>query len=154
MGDVRQQGQTQQGNSASPGTPVIVDVHARREADGTVRFSHEWRFQGGNSQGSGDIDIPRKGKAEPGTPIQFHLRDETGMLRFPSAADDAIWVDRSSCPQQAVRDPEITDVRTSPNLLTIHDQNKEQCELHYNLRFDPDPDRYCYDPTIKNGGSI
>ena len=154
MGDVRPQGQAQQSGGPSPGTPVRVDVTARRDSNGDFQFSHEWRFHGGNSQGGGNIEIPRKKKTEPGTTIHFHLRDDTGLLRFASNPDDAIWVDRSGCPQQAVRDPEITDVRPSPRLLTIHDENKDECELHYNLRFEPDPDRYCYDPTIKNGGSI
>lgn len=153
MGDVRQQGQeqAQQGSGPSPGTPVKVTVHALPGPGGSVLFSHDWEFQGGNSQGGGSIDIPSKKPTESGTPIHFHLRDETGMLRF---AADAIWVDRNSCPQQASSDPEITDIRPSPNLLTVFDENKDECELHYNLRFDPDPDRYFYDPTIKNGGSL
>ncbi|HUE79583.1 MAG TPA: hypothetical protein VMN38_08130 [Sphingomicrobium sp.] len=154
MGDVRQQGQAQRSGRPSPGTPVIVDVFASRDSDGSIQFSHEWRFQGGNSQGGGDIDIPAKKRMEPGTTIHFHLRDDTRMLRFSPQPDDAIWVDRIGCPQQATTDPEITDIRPSPNLLTIHDENRDECDLHYNLRFEPDPDRYCYDPTIKNGGSI
>lgn len=154
MGDIRQQGLAQQGSGPSPGTPVIVDVHARMGTGGAVQFSHEWRFQGGSSQGNGSIRIPRKMNHEAGTTIQFHLRDDTGMLRFASQPDDAIWVDRNRCPQQAGTDPEIIDIRPTPNLLTIHDKNQDECELHYNLRFEPDPDRYCYDPTIRNGGSI
>jgi hypothetical protein len=153
MTDVRQQGQAEQGGPPKPGTPVIVDVFAR-DANGSVEFSHDWRFDGGNSKGGGRIDIPAKKTGEPGTPIHFHLHDDTNMLRFVSHADDVIWVDRNGCPQSQAKDSEITNIQPSPNLLRVYDENEVKCELHYNLRFEPDPDKYYYDPEIRNGGTV
>ena len=152
MGDVRQHTHADQARPPAPGTPVIVDVVAR-DVNGTVEFSHDWRFEGGNSQGGGAIVLPGKKRGDPGTPIHFHLRDETGMLRFTANADDVIWVDRRGCPIGPSKDTEITNVTSTPNLLRVYDRNTEKCDLHYNLRFDPDPDKYFYDPDIRNGGT-
>ena len=153
MGDEIQQQRPQQstGPGPGPGTPIKVDVYADDDGSGNVSWSHEWRFDNGAGGGHGTIDVPRKAKGQPGTPIQFHIRDRTRIgLSF---ASDPIWVDRNSCPLARASDPEITDVDPQRNVLKLVDLNEDQCVLHYSLRFEPDPDRYCYDPDIRNGGS-
>jgi len=159
MGDVRDQTTRQTHGGPPPGTRVIVDVYADDAGNGDVNWSHSWRFDdnggGGNSNnGTGTIDVPEKRIGQPGTPIDFHLHDRTSVRL--SFAPDPIWVDRDPrpCPvQAAVIDPEITDIVGAPRLLRVLDRNQDECVLHYNLRFNPDPVRYHYDPDIKNGGS-
>ncbi len=74
-------------------------------------------------------------------------------MRFVDG-DDAIWVSRTTCPQsEAASDPEITRIKPSGTVLKVLDMNETACTLHYNLRFEPDPNRYCYDPDIRNGGT-
>ena len=149
--------------SARPpaGTPAIVDVFARTTQSGAVEFSHQWRWNDGTPGGSGDIDIPRRNKGGPGTPIHFHLRDQTQPPRgldFTADQDGPIWVLRDSCPPdgQPCEDREIpTDkIERTPNLLKVFDLNSEECTLHYRLRFtDRDGRPEAYDPAIKNGGT-
>ena len=152
MGDeTQQQRQQQQSTGPGAGTPIKVDVYAEDDGNGNVSWSHEWRFENGGGGGQGTIEVPRKDKGQPGTPIQFHLRDKTRIgLSF---ASDPIWVDRIACPQSPASDPEITGINPQRNVLKLVDLNEDECVLHYSLRFDPDPDRYCYDPDIRNGGS-
>lgn len=143
--------QQQHSGGPPPGTPVIVDVYATDGENGQVDWAHEWRFDGGSYGGKGAIDVPQKDIGEPGTPIHFHLRDRTKIgLSF---AADPIWVDRNICPQSRANDPEITDIKAGGHVLKVVDRNRDECVLHYALRFAPDPDRYCYDPDIRNGGS-
>jgi hypothetical protein len=137
----------------TPGTPVFVDVYASG-GPGNVRFDHRWRFQGGRTR-TGRIEVPAKAKKERGTPIKFFLRNNT-RPRVPLAFvddDDAIWVDRTACPMTQARDREIINIRPSGSVLDVDDENQDACELHYNLRFEPNPQLYFYDPDIKNGGS-
>ena len=138
----------------APGTPVICDVFAL----GNGQFRHEWRFQGGANQGNGRIEVPEKKAGEPGTPIQFHLHPNGTGLQFdtgndPNGISKSIWVQQNGCPTAPSKDAEITVDQMSPNLLKVTDANLTECELHYNLRFTPDPDTNCYDPEIKNGGT-
>lgn len=154
---------TSQRSSAGPrpGTPVIVDVVARTHADGSVGFSHSWRWQDGTPGGNGSIGVPPRKADEPGTPIHFHLRDQTQPrkgLDFTDDADGAIWVLRDSCPPAGQRcdDPQIPTDRIvrSPNLLKVFDENSDECTLHYRLRFkDRAGNAEAYDPDITNGGT-
>ncbi|MGI8611927.1 MAG: hypothetical protein ACR2KH_06630 [Sphingomicrobium sp.] len=157
MGDIRhgdQSARTQRGGPP-PGTRVIVDVYADGQP-GAVTFKHEWRFDDNSRKGNGEIDIPAKKKDEDGTPIQFNLHDRTRPkvgLKFVND-DNAMWSDRTICPQyDAAWDSEITSIRPSERVLHVVDLNKDECVLHYNLRFEPDPQTYCYDPEIRNGGT-
>ena len=146
--------QSMQSEGPPPGTPVFVDVYADTAPNGGIEWSHEWRFRN-HSPKRGSIDIPKKEKGQPGTPIHFKLHDRTQPkvgLRFVHC-DDAIWVSRTTCPQSQASDPEITRIEPSETVLKVLDLNKDDCTLHYNLRFEPDPQRYCYDPEIRNGGS-
>jgi len=157
MGDIRQapQNQQPQGGGPPPGTPVFVDIYADSGPGGGVSWSHEWRFEN-QSKKTGTIDIPSKDRGQPGTPIQFQVHDRTqprAGLRFVKG-DDAIWVDRSTCPESnAASDPEITGISPAGTVLRVMDLNNDDCSLHYNLRFEPDPKRYYYDPEIRNGGT-
>jgi hypothetical protein len=154
---------TSQRGSAGPppGTPVIVDVVARTKADGTVGFSHEWRWQDGTPGGSGSIGIPARDPSAPGTPIHFHLKDETRPPRGLNFTDDpegALWALRDSCPPEHRKcdDPQIPPDKMvrSPNLLRVFDENSEECTLHYRLRFkDRTGSAESYDPDITNGGT-
>jgi hypothetical protein len=144
-----------------PGTPAIVDVIARAMPDGSVGFSHAWRWQDGTPGGNGSIGIPARKPSEPGTPIHFHLRDETRPPRGLAFTDDpegAMWVLRNSCPPEDQRcdDPQIPTDRIvrSPNLLRVFNENSEECTLHYRLRFkDRTGKAESYDPDITNGGT-
>lgn len=150
--DKPQPNQRTQCDSAG-GRPVIVDVFADLDAMGRVRFDHDWRFEGEPGQGNGPIEIPKASANDPGTAIHFHLRDDSGRkLRFDD--DDPIWVNRSECPDEASEDSEIPSdsIEASPKLLKVLDLNKEECELHYNLRFNSDQGPEQYDPSIRNGG--
>lgn len=137
------------------GTPVLVDVYAELDSFGAVSCRHEWKFENGPTKGGGRIEIPARNHAEPGTPIHFHLHDNTGrQLRFDSA--DPMWVSRDSCPASSCEDPEMprTDFDVANKLLKVMNRNDEECELHYNLRFkDRMNDTAEYDPAIKNGGT-
>lgn len=156
MGDTRQASQSEQAlGGPPPGTPVFVEIYADSSPGGGVAWSHKWRFQN-YSEKTGTIDIPKKDRGQPGTPIQFKVNDRTEPrigLRFVDG-DDAIWVDRTTCPQSdPARDPEITRIAPSGTVLRVLDLNDDECTLHYNLRFEPDPNRYYYDPEIRNGGT-
>lgn len=152
---------SQRSSGPPAGTPVVVDVFARTKADGTTEFSHEWRWQDGTPGGKGTIGIPAREPSEPGTPIHFHLRDETRPpkgLVFTEDSDGAMWVLRDSCPPEDRRcdDPQIPTDRIirSPNLLRVFDENSEDCMLHYRLRFrDRSGKLQAYDPDITNGGN-
>ena len=154
--------QTQSDRPAEPpGTPVFVDVFARTLPDGSVDFTHEWRWkENGPIEGSGTIKIPSRKPKEPGTPMHFHLRDETEPKRGLSFVENrgaAMWVLRNGCPPEADRcnDPEIPADRMSvtPAVLTAFDENNEECTLHYRLWFkDKDGNLETYDPDITNGG--
>jgi hypothetical protein len=145
----------------APGTPAIVDVVARSMPDGSVEFTHEWRWQDGSPGGNGSIGIPARKPSEPGTPIHFHLRDETRPskgLDFTDDSDGAMWVRRNSCPpeNQKCVDAQIpmAQMVRSPNLLKVFDENSEECTLHYRLRFkDRAGNAESYDPDITNGGT-
>ena len=152
--------QASQRSSGGPraGTPAIVDVFARTCPGGTVEFSHEWRWNNGNPGGNGEIEVPPRKKNEDGTPIHFHLRDQTQPPRGLDFADDPIWVLRDSCPPdgQPSCDPEIPadKIERRPNLLKVLDLNSEECTLHYRLRFTDRQGRpEAYDPAIRNGGT-
>jgi hypothetical protein len=141
-------------DSAPPGTPVMCHIYAL----GNGQFRHEWWFQGGSNQGNTTIDIPEKDVGQPGTPIQFHFHADGTGLQFETGYDSngickSIWVSQLACPTSASQDGEITIDNMSPNLLRVTDANRNECILHYNLRFTPNPDQNCYDPDIKNGGS-
>jgi hypothetical protein len=150
----------EQGKPAA-GTPVIVDVFAETSADGTVAFRHEWRWQDGTPGGKGSIGVPARKAHEPGTPIHFHLRDQTQPRRGLDFTDDsngAMWVLRDSCPPDGAKseDPEVpsSKMERSPNLLKVFDENSEACTLHYRLRFkDRDGNDVSYDPDLTNGGT-
>ena len=146
-----------QSSKPPAGTPAIVDVTADPTATG-VSFSHEWRWESGASQGQGTIDVPRRASHEAGTPIHFHLHDNTGRgLRFADDSLGAIWVLRDGCPASQSSDGEIPEdrIQRTPNLLKVFNQNSDECTLHYRLRFeDKDGNPEAYDPAIKNGGKI
>ena len=146
--------QSMQSEPPPPGTPVFVDVYADTAPNGCIEWSHKWRYRN-HSPRDGSIVIPKKEKGQPGTPIHFQLHNRTQPrigLSFVDC-DDAIWVSRTSCPQSRASDPEITRIEPSGMVLKVLDLNKEDCTLHYTLRFEPEPTRYCYDPEIRNGGS-
>jgi hypothetical protein len=137
------------------GTPAIVDVVAESTATG-VKFSHEWRWHGGPSGGTGTIHVPQRAHKEPGTPIHFNLHDKTGRgFRFADDVLGAIWVKRDACPTAKCSDSEIPEskIERTPNLLKVFNENSEECSLHYQLRFkDKEGVFEAYDPDIKNGG--
>ncbi len=157
MDDTRQvpRGAGIQENGPPPGTLVYVDVYADTAPGGGVEWSHKWNFRN-YSKKTGSIVIPKKDRGQDGTPIRFKLHDRTEPrvgLRFVDG-EDAIWVSRTTCPRsERASDPEITSIDPSETVLKVLDLNEEECTLHYNLRFEPDPSRYCYDPEIHNGGS-
>lgn len=139
------------------GTPAIVDVTIESAPAG-ISVSHEWRWQNGDSEGNGTIDVPQRASHEPGTPIHFHLHDNTGRnFRFADDVLGAIWLKRDGCPSSQAGDPEIPEdkIQRTPNLLKVFNENSEDCRLHYRLRFtDKDGQSESYDPDIKNGGKI
>ena len=144
-------------HSPAAGKPAIVDVHAESDGAG-VRFWHEWRWQNGPSQGKGTIKVPPRSASEPGTPIHFHLHDDTGRgLRFTEDAVGAIWVKRSECPESQCSDNQIPEdqIQQAQKLLKVFNVNSEECTLHYRLRFiDEAGQPESYDPDIKNGGKL
>ena len=157
-GQQTDQAAPQQSAGPPAGTPAIVDVFARTTPAGAVEFSHQWRWNNGTPGGNGDVEVPPRKKDEDGTPIHFHLRDQTQPNRGLDFADDPIWVLRDSCPPdgQPCGDPEIPadKIERTPNLLKVVDLNSEPCTLHYRLRFtDRDGRPEAYDPAIKNGGT-
>ena len=144
-----------------PGTPVKVEVFAKSKDDGTVEFSHEWRWgEDGPCQGKGRIVIPQRRPNDPETPMYFHLRDETKPKRgfvFSDKQGAAMWVKRGCCPAEGARcdDPQIpaAEMETGLKLLKAVNTNSEECTLHYRLWFkDRDGDWDSYDPEIINGG--
>jgi len=160
----QQTDQAAPGQTAGPaaGTPAIVDVIARTKPTGEVEFSHQWRWNDGTpGGGNGRIDVPRRKVDEPGTPIHFHLKDQTYPNRGLDFADDdlgPIWVLKDRCPPDGKRcdDPEIPadQIERTPNLLKVLDLNNEECTLHYRLRFKDKVGRpEAYDPAIRNGGT-
>ena len=142
------------------GTPVIVEVVARSTPSGGVEFSQKWRWEDGTPGGGNRIDIPPRKANEPGTPIHFHLKDETQPRRgfdFTDEDEGPMWVKRGSCPpsDQRCEDPQIPPgkMKRSPNLLKVFDENSEACTLHYRLRFKDRQGRAeSFDPDIRNGG--
>jgi len=144
------------------GKPCVVDVFAHTQPDGSIGFSHQWRWENGPSEGKGSIVIPKRLPTDPGTPLHFHLRDETNPKRNLEFADKqgaAMWVLRDACPPEGQRcdDPEIPpdQMNTSPKLLKAFNENSEECNLHYRLWFvDKDGKWEAYDPDIKNGGKV
>ena len=155
MTEISQETRIEPGGKPKPGTRVIVDVFAKG-APGFVSWSHHWRFEDDSLKGNGAIDVPAKKKGEDPTPIQFNLHDQTQPkvgLKFVDD-DNAIWSNRSFCPQTDPHwDPEITSIRPAGPVLHVVDLNQDDCTLHYNLRFTPDPNTNCYDPDIRNGGT-
>lgn len=151
----------QRGANPPAGTAVIVNVVARTKPDGGVGFSQTWKWQDGTPGGTGSIGIPPRDENAPGTPMQFHLIDETHPrkhLDFTDDADGAMWVKRDSCPpeNQKCEDPQIPPcaIKRSANLLMAFNENSEPCTLHYRLRFKArDGEPYSYDPIIINGGT-
>jgi hypothetical protein len=146
-----------QAQSTKPpaGTPAIVDVTIEPTATG-ISVSHEWRWQNGASEGKGTIDVPQRADDEDGTPVHFHLHDNTGrQLRFSDDVLGAIWVKRDACPTSKCGDSEIPEdkIQRAPNLLKVFNENSEECTLHYRLRFkDKNGQLESYDPDITNGG--
>jgi len=148
---------------AAAGTPVIVDVTARTNTDGSIGFSHQWRWQDGTpGGGNAGIVIPPRGEKEPSTPIHFHFKDVTSPARrldFTDETDGVMWVKRgNTCPgeEEPCDDPEIpaNQMQRSPNLLKVVNLNSDACTLHYRLRFkDRDGKAESYDPDITNGGT-
>lgn len=144
------------------GTPVIVDVFARSTSNGGVEFSQSWRWDDGTPGGSDRIDIPQRKEDEPGTPIHFHLRDETHPSRgldFTDGTQGPMWVKRGTCPPQDEKceDSQIPadKMQRSPNLLKVFNENSEACTLHYRLRFKDRQGRpESFDPDIRNGGKV
>lgn len=156
MTDARQDAQLTQGGKPKPGTRVIVDVYA----DGPpslISWSHDWRFEDNSLKGHREIDVPAKKAGEDPTPIKFNLHDRTQPkvgLKFVDD-DNAIWSNRNFCPERDAHwDPEITSIRPAGLVLHVVDLNQDDCTLHYNLRFTPDPETNYYDPDIRNGGTI
>lgn len=141
---------------SAPGSPAVVDVYADVGSDGSLAFSHEWRWENGPSEGKGSINVPKRAEHEPGTPIHFHLHDQTtSHLNFSDDALGAIWVSRTGCPETAASDDEIPQqgIEVHPKLLKLFNANNEECVLHYCLRFtSKDGQTESYDPEIKNGG--
>ena len=143
------------------GTPVIVNVVARTKADGSVGFTHTWEWENGTPGGNGSIRIPPRDENASGTPIHFHLTDDTHPRRHLDFTDDprgAMWVDRDSCPpeDQKCEDPQIPpgEMKRTVNRLQVYDKNSEACTLHYRLRFkDRAGKSHSYDPEITNGGT-
>src|SRR5688500_16904499 len=130
MGDIRQQDSPQaQGGGPPPGTPVFVEIYADNAPGGGIRWSHDWRFQN-YSERPGAIESPRKDRGQPGTPIQFKINYRTEPrigLRFVNG-NDAIWVNRDSCPETtASQDPEITRIAPSGTVLRVLDLNTVEC---------------------------
>jgi hypothetical protein len=145
----------------SLGTPVIVDIFARTRDDGTVEFTHAWRWgEKGPSQGNDKIIIPTRRPNDPETPMHFHLRDQTDPKRgliFSDKQGAAMWVKRDSCPPDQPRcdDAQIppAEMETGLKLLKVVNINSEKCTLHYRLWFkDREGEWESYDPEIINGG--
>jgi hypothetical protein len=147
--------------TARPGTPAIVDVFAKTNPDGTVKFTHEWRWgEKGPSQGNGKIIVPARRSSDPETPMHFHLRDNTDPkrgLEFHNYRGAAMWVRRDCCPPALPRcdDPQIppSEMTAERHLLKVTNINSEECTLHYRLWFQGDDGKLeSYDPEIINGG--
>jgi len=140
-----------------PGTPATIDIFADKGANGGICFSHEWRFENGPAS-KGHMQVPRKRRVEPGTPTHFRLHDRSGTgLKFEAQVADAIWVQENSCPCDAQHDPEfdLRNARRQDRLLSVVNLNQRACELHYRLNFrDSAGKAVCYDPIIRNGGSV
>lgn len=136
--------------------PIIADVTAKL-VNGKVDFDLEWRHDGDSNGKKTPIEI---GKGDPATPIQFHLRDETGLkLRFKQDPAQAMWVATTGCPPPDAGDGgQISFNSSSNNLLRVTDANSgAECTLFYMLRFDGDASGnnappYEFDPIIRNGG--
>jgi hypothetical protein len=135
---------------------VNVNVYAKLDpADGSLRFTHDWAFEGDPKKNPGDIHIPARKHDAGGTPIHFHLHDDTGLeltfnRRYP------IWVARDRCPKEPSSDAQIpkSGIDANLKLLKILNLNSEKCDLGYNLRFlDKHGNKKGYDPMIRNGGT-
>jgi hypothetical protein len=142
-----------------PGTRVIADVFARNGVGEAIDYSVEWRWENGDPGGSGAIEVPEKKKGEKGTPIDFHLHDETQPHRGLVFTDDVkgpIWIQLESCPTDQCLDGQFPadQIKRTDKLLSVVDDNSVKGDLHYRLRFrDKDGNPDSYDPEIKNGGS-
>ncbi len=146
-----------------PGTPVSVIVYARNGPEGTVEFTHEWKWADGSPGGGrAEIDIPDKKHGEDPTPIHFKFYDRTEPRRGLQFARDEdggpMWVRRDRCPPEDVKseDREIParDMKPNRTTLTVVNFNDEACVLHYRLRFKArDGGKESYDPEIRNGGN-
>ena len=143
------------------GPPVIVDVFARTKDDGTVEFSHAWKWgEKGPSEGNGPIKIPERRANGPETPMHFHIHDQTDPKRglaFSDKQGAAMWVKRDSCPPDRPRcdDGQIPPAEMVRELkvLKVVNINSEKCTLHYRLWFkDRAGEWESYDPEIINGG--
>lgn len=144
------------GAKASVGNKVVVRVFANN-ADGEVVFTHDWKKAQGKKLKGGAIVLPAD---SGGWELEFQFYDATGgNLEFPDNAEEAMWtVEGKSCPKGKGNGGHITYGAVSKKngknaILTVTDDNDgDECDLTFALRFKPDPQRYIYDPEIKNGG--
>lgn len=141
------------------GTRVKVDIRATNGASGGVDYDVAWHWEDGTPGGKGPIEVPAKKKGEKGTPIDFHIDDQTKPPRGIIFTDDAqgpIWIRVDQCPDDQCLDRQFPpdEIKRSDKQLTVVDDNAVQSNLHYRLRFkDKDGHPDALDPEIKNGGS-
>ena len=137
-----------------PKRPLYVNVYAREDDRGVVRFTHDWRLEkNGSIKGHGTIEVP---KGTPRSPIEFELHDETQRgLKFLKDANEAIWAKVGKCPDAKGDGGQIEfpEAKTSSHTLKVDNANSADCELHYMLRFEDKngvPEKY--DPVIRDKG--
>lgn len=136
------------------GLPVEVDVYAHPPGS-PEEYTLDWRFQGGQSQGNTPIILP---KGSGSHDMTFVLHDSSGKgLKFQPVAKDAMWIrNGNACPKApGTGNGQIVhgSVTNGGMTLTVNDDNAgNPAQLHYTLRFDPDPDHNFWDPEIRNGG--
>lgn len=135
------------------GLPVLVDVFAHPPGSSDP-YTIDWRFQGGPSQGNTPIDLPRGSGSHD---MIFTLHDDSGKgLKFKSAAEEAMWISSGNgCPTgkgSGANQIQFGSVSQPDRMvLRVNDKNSgNRRNLHYMLRFDPDPN--VFDPEIRNGG--
>jgi len=157
MNQHEQSGSTQQTARQTPSPPVMVDVFAKQE-NGKIRFTHDWRFEGGPSKGNAPIEVPEGSRD---TEIRFFLRDADLGLQFLGTPEEAMWVEKVPDPDPGNKCPpgpgdggqiDFRQSQSQPKLLKVLDVNSEQCDLRYGLRFQGPNGIEIYDPIIKNGG--
>src|SRR5689334_16376333 len=145
--------------SPPPGTRIKVDVQATDSPGGTIEYSIDWHWDDGTPGGKGAIEVPEKKKGEKGTPIDFHIDDQTKPPRGIIFVDDVkgpVWIKLDSCPDDYCLDDQFPadEIKRTDKQLTVLDENLVKSDLHYRLRFkDKDGNPDSYDPEIKNGGS-